>query len=815
LFDVLRDVRHSLRGFRKNPGFVALAVATAAIGIGSNAAIFSVVNSVLLRPLPYEDADRLFFLRETWSGGGWGPASYPNLVDWREQNQVFEELVAFDWRSSTSLQGLGSPVRLRSVSVEAGLFDMLRSRPQVGRTFAPGEDQFGEVPVAVLSFALWERLFGSDPELVGKSVSLNGEPHTVIGIMPAAFTFPAGESQVDLWLPLRLPPNERLARGSHGLGVIGRLVDGVTVEEARIQMSEIARRLELLYPEDQNGGGIWVRPLHEEIVGNVRPLLLVLFGAVGLVLLIACANVGNMLLARATDRNREVALRAAMGATRGRLLRQFLTESLMLSLAGGALGILLAYLSLDVLVALGGAQIPRSASIHIDGRVLVFLMLVALLAGVGFGLAPALFASNTDVQSGLGGTSGRGGASRRRRVFRDTLVVAEFALAFVLVLGAGLLVRTLTNLQRVDPGFATENLLTMRLSLSAEYHSASSAADFYRNVFERIEALPGVTAVGMNSRLPLQGYSVSGRFALDGVPWGEPGTEPHAQWRLVSPGYFETIGKPISRGRGFTKADETNTQPVIIVSEALARRYYQGEDPVGKIIRMPTAPELFLNPEDRRLTIVGMANDVIDAGLHRQPRPILYLPYRQIEQFDLLSEMSLVVKAQLPMSNLVASVRSVVWELDPTQPVYEVKTMEQIVTDSLSGRRFVSWLFGSFAVIAMVLALAGIYGVVSYVVAQRTNEFGVRVALGASPGTVLKEVLSSGMVLVGVGLVLGVAGAMGVTRILSGMLFGVTSMDFPTYVTASVLLSVVALVACVVPARRAMRVDPVEALRYE
>jgi predicted permease len=334
-------------------------------------------------------------------------------------------------------------------------------------------------------------------------------------------------------------------------------------------------------------------------------------------------------------------------------------------------------------------------------------------------------------------------------------------------------------------------------------------------VFERVEALPGVTGVGLNTRLPLQGYSISGRFALDGVPWGEPGTEPYAEWRLVSPGYFETIGRPIAHGRGFSKADESNTPSVVIVSEALARRYYPNEDPVGKIIRMPTAPELFLHPEDRRLTIVGVATDVIDAGLHRQPRSIIYLPYRQIEQFDVLSDMSLVVKAQLPLSNLVAAVRSAVQEVDPTQPVYNVKTMEQIVADSLSGSRFVSWLFASFAVVALVLALAGIYGVVSYLVAQRTNEFGIRVALGASPTAVLREVLGGGMVLVGIGLALGIAGAVGVTRVLSGMLFGVTATDIPTYVAASTLLSLVALTACVVPARRAMRVDPVESLRYE
>jgi putative ABC transport system permease protein len=812
--DVLRDARHALRGFARNPGFVALAVATAAVGIGANAAIFSVINSVVLRPLPYEEPDRLFFLRETWADGGWGPVSYPNLVDWREQNRVFEDLVAYEW-SSTSLQDVGVPVRLRGVRAEAGLFTLLRSQPLMGRTFLPGEDRLGQQAVVVLSETVWQQVFGSDRGLLGQAISLDGEPHTVVGVMPAGFRFPAAGPQADLWLPLRLSANRMANRGSHSLAVVGRLVDGVDLAAARTQMNQIAGRLAQQYPEDQGGGGVWVRPLHEEIVGNIRPLLFVLFGAVGLVLLIACANVGNMLLARAADRGREVALRAALGAGRGRIVRQFLTESLLLAGAGGVLGILLAHVSLDVLVALGGAQIPRSGNIQIDGRVLVFSLLVVMVTGVGFGLVPALLASNTDVQSGLGGTSGRSGASRRRRRFRDTLVVAEFALAFVLLMGAGLLIRTWVRLQHVDPGFSVENVLTMRTSLSAEKYAARAAVDFYRDVLERVETLPGVTAAGWNSRLPLQGYGSSGRFAIAGEPWGAPGTEPYAEWRIISPGYFETIGMPMVRGRDFSKADETNTQPVVIVNEALARRYYPDEDPVGKLIQTPTAPELFLRPTERWMTIVGVVADVREAGLHRPPRPILYFPYRQIEQFDLLPDMSLVARAQVPVAGLAGAMRSAVQAVDPGQPVYDVKTMDQVVSDSLSSRRLVSWLFGSFAAIALVLALVGIYGVVSYLVAQRTSEFGVRVALGATPGNVLREVLGSGMVLVGIGLILGIAGAMGVTRILSGLLFGVTATDIPTFAAAAALLAAVALAACAIPARRAMRVDPVEALRYE
>ncbi len=812
--DIWRDIRHAFRGFRRNPGFVALAVATAAIGIGSNAAIFSVVNSVVLRPLPYEKPDQLVFLRETWNDFGWGPASYPNLIDWREQNDVFEFLAAFEW-TSTSLQGAGPPVRLETISAEANLFELLGSSPLIGRTFAVGEDHVGAQPVVVLSHFFWERMFASDPAVVGTALNLNGEPHEVVGVMPDGFYFPADAENVDLWLPLRLTTNRVFDRGSHSLAVVGRLAPNISIEAADLQMDEIAGRISELYPEIQGGGGVWVRPLHEEIVGNVRPLLLILFGAVGLVLLIACANLGNMMLARATDRNREVALRLALGAGRRRLIRMFLTESLLLSLLGGTLGVLIAYLSIDALVAFGGAQIPRSASIHLDGRVFAFLLAVASLTGVVFGLAPAVFASSDNLLSGLGGTSGRGGSSRRRRMFRNALVVTEFALAFVLLLSAGLLTRTLMSLEDVEPGFSGENVITMRLSLAADKYPGNSVTRFYSDVLDRVDAIPGVTKLGMNCRLPLQGWGHSGRFQLDGVPWGAPGTEPHAHWRYVSAGYFDAIEMRIVRGRGFSADDDAEGLPVLIINEALARRYYPNEDPVGKIIRMPTAPELFLNPEERRMTIVGIVGDVLEAGLHRPPRPILYFPFKQIEQFELLADMSLVVQTQLPTASLVPSIRSAVQALDPGQPIYDVMTMDQVVSESLSGRRFTSWLFGGFAVVALVLSLAGIYGVVSYLVAQRTNEFGVRIALGASPKAVVSEVLSGGAVLVGIGLALGIVAAVAMSRLISGMLFGVTPTDVPTYALASMMLAAVALAACLVPARRAMRVDPVEALRHE
>jgi putative ABC transport system permease protein len=581
-------------------------------------------------------------------------------------------------------------------------------------------------------------------------------------------------------------------------------------------MSEIAHRLAEQYPEEQGGGGAWIRPLRDEVVGRIKPLLFVLFGAVGFVLLIACANLGNMLLARAADRSHEVAVRSALGAGRARLVRQFLTEAVLLSCAGGLVGILLAHWGVDILVALGGAQIPRSPEIQIDGGVLLFLLMVASLAGVGFGLAPALLASKTDSRSGLGAGSGRVRDNRQRRRVRNLLVVAEFALAFVLLIGAGLLIQTLVHLQSADPGMVTENVLTMRVSLPADKYPGATAADFYREVIERAETVPGVSSVGVTPVVPLQGgYGMSGRFAIQGQPWGAPGTEPHAEWRGVSPGYFNSLGIPMVRGRSFSKRDDAKAQPVVIINEALARRYYPDEDPIGKLIQTPTAPELFLHPKQRWMTIVGIVTDVRSAGLHREPRPELYFPYRQIEQFDLLANMSLVVRAQIPVEGLTGAIRSAVQSVDPGQPVYNVRTMDEVVSDSFSSSRLVSWLFGSFAAMALVLAMAGIYGVVSHLVAQRTKEFGVRTALGASPGDVLRDVLSKGMFMVGIGLVIGVAGALVVTRILSGLLFGVTPTDVPTYIAVSALLAAVALTACAIPARRAMRLDPIETLRYE
>jgi predicted permease len=736
------------------------------------------------------------------------------VVDWREQNQVFSHLVAYVI-ASANLQETEAPLRVRSVEAEAGLFEMLGAEPLVGRTFLPGEDKPDRPPVVILGEALWEERYGRESGILGRTIKVNGQFHTVVGIMPARFRFPAGSASAALWLPLRLPDNQAANRASHFLSVTARLARGVDLRRAQAQMSGIARRLEQQYPEAQGGTGLWVRPLHEEVVGRIEPLLWILFGAVGIVLLIACANVSSMLLARAAVRNHEVAVRSALGAGKGRLVSQFLTESILLSGMGGLVGILLAHWAVDVLIALMGVQIPRTSDISIDGTVMGFSMLLTALAGVGFGLIPALLASDADALGELGRGSCRARHSRQRSRMWNILVVGEFALAFILMTAAGLLVRTWVGLTKVDSGMVTENVLTMRMSLPADRYPSGSAEAFYRDVLGRVEALPGVRTAGFTSLIPLQGYGVNGRFELDGQPWGAAGTEPYAEWRIVSPGYFQALGIPIIKGRDVLKRDDKNGPPVVLINETLARQYYPDRDPIGNKIRTPTAPELFLRPKERWMTIVGIVADVKGAGLHRRPRPEIYFPFQQLQQFDLMASMSLAVKAQVPVAGLTGAIRSAVRAVDPGQPVYNIKKMERVVSDSLSGNRMVSWLFGSFAGVALVLALAGIYGVISYMVVQRTREFGLRLALGACPGNVMREVVGRGILLVAAGLALGMPGALALTRIMSGLLYGVTATDIPTYMAVSILLGAVAMAACALPARRAMRVDPIASLRHE
>jgi putative ABC transport system permease protein len=810
-----RDLRHGLRTLARNPGFTCVSVLTLALGIGLNTAVFSTVEGVLLRPLPFESPDRLVQVWESSTQyGGQGPASVPNLEDWREQNQVFERLVAYRW-SSRNLQDAGYPERIDVVECDTDLFGVLGATPQLGRTFAAGEGEPGKPAVAVLSEAFWKQKFGADRAALGRDVLLDGEPYTVIGVMPEDFQFPFDPGRVALWVPLRLSPPERAARDMHFLPVVGRLKPGVKLEQARFQMQEIARRIEQQHPIEQADRTIRLTPLHEEVVGGSRQALLVLFGAVGLVLLIACANVANLLLARTAGRTHEIAIRIALGAARARLVRQHLFESVLLSGLGGLVGSVVAFWGTDLLVALAGDRIPRSGDVRVDAGVLGFLLLASLVTGIGFGIAPALFASRTDVQQSLKAASTRGQIGTLRRKYQNALAVSEIALALVLLAGAGLLVNAFVRLQRVETGLVSDNVLTMRMSLPEKKYPGGSAWHFYHQVLERVHALPGVRAAGFITRLPLQSWGWNGGFVIEGAPEWPQGSRPLVEFRLITPAYFRALGIPVLKGRAFTDQDGPATLPVVLINHTLARRYFADVDPVGRRIKTPGASELFDEPKTRWLTIVGVVGDVKNLGLHRSPRAEIYFNYSQVDRPRMLQQMSLVTSTRSASANLAGDVRSAIQSVDPTQPVYDVKTMETVIADSLSGRRFNLWVLGGFAALALSLAMAGVYGVLSCLVAQRTQEFGVRIALGARPVDILRTVLMQGIYLALSGILIGVAASWALTRFLASLLYAVSPTDPFTFACASVTLFLMTLLACYVPARRATKVDPMVALRYE
>ncbi len=799
---MLHDIRFALRSFAKSPGFTAVAVLALALGIGANAALFSVINTVLLRPLPYRQPQQLLRVYETFLPSGYGSVSPPNYQDWRQQNHVFEHLEAFS-TGSMNLQGDTNPERIPSVVATAGLFDMLGAQPLQGRTFLPDEDQPGKPEVAVISERLWKRRFAGDPNLLGSNINLDGKPTTVIGIMPASFEFPPGSPERTLWLPMQLPPSLKLERGQHFLAVEGRLKPGQNLETAVADMKPIAARIAEQFPGEQKGRSIMIRSLQEVLVGNIRPALLVLMGSVGFVLLIACANVANLLLARAASRKREVAVRAALGASRIRLIRQFLTESILLALAGGLVGAFLADLGVQALVVLASRQIPRATEVHVDGTVFLFLLGVCLLCGIIFGLMPAFQSTGRDVQEGLkeGGRSGSAGGHSEG--YRNALVIAEFALALVLLIGAGLLLRSFAALNSVDSGLKASGVLTMSVSLpQGKYPNGGMWQRFYEPTLERIQALPGVRAAGIIRLLPLQSWGVNGDFAIEGRPTSEPGQRPFAEFREISPGYFRAMGIPLVKGRDLSAQDSANSLPVAMINDALARKYFGGQDPVGQKIQW-----------NGWRAIVGVAGSIHQAGLDREPLPELYVPAAQ--RPGALSGMTLVISTSVEPTSLTSAIESAIHSVDPSQPVFGVKTMERVVADSLSSQRLYVWLLGVFAAIALILASAGIYGVMSYLVTRRTQEFGVRMALGASTRDILRMVLRQSLMLIGVGVAIGLAGAFAVTRVLTNFLFGVKPTDLATFGAVSLVLIIVALIATYLPALRATRVDPMVALRYE
>lgn len=783
-----------------------------ALGIGANAAIFSVINAVLLRPLPYGDPDRLVMIWETdeKTGGATGGVSYPDFEDWRAQSGSFQRMAAVRTLEANVI-GSGTPDRLRGAVVTSDFFRLLGVAPALGRAFLPEEDAPDRGRVVILSHGLWQSRFGGDPGVLGKTVrlegdGLQGEGYLVIGVMPPGFRF---RRDAEIWTPVGTD-RSRQFRGMHSYAVVARLNPGVAPDRAQAEMTTIASRLERQYASSNAGRGARVRPLHEDIVGDVRPTLFMLLAAVGFILLIACANVANLLLVRANAREREVAIRSALGAGRVRLVRQFLIESLVLAFAGGTVGLTVAYAIVELVVPASAVPLPRVDELKLDASAFGYALLISLITGILFGLAPALQISKTDLQTSL--KEGRALVGLGHSRLRHLLVVSEVALAVLLVTGAGLLIRSFWRLQDVDPGFKPENVLTARIELpTTKYRDADwpKVVNFYAELIRRLDALPGAASVGAAFSHSLDsGFTTS--FVVEGRTPPDPGTEPESNCRPVTPEYFQTMGVRLLEGRLFTERDDAGAPGVTIINEAMARQFFLGEDPVGRRFSISWPPQAFLGVPGTYEVIGIVANERF-AGLQARPEPAMYFAHRQFPFFG----MSLVIRTATDPSSLAAAVRQTIWEMDRDLPVYDVGTMDELLAESVGEPRFRTLLLTLFAAVGLLLAAVGIYGVMAYSVSQRTREIGLRMAMGAGRGSVLRQVLGEGLRLTIAGLAIGLAGALALTRSLSSLLFGISPTDPATFAVVAVVLTGVALAGSYVPARRAALVDPMEALRYE